>query len=1058
MRKIIFILILGIGIMMAQKHDWENQNIIGVNKEKPHATFIPFSNIDQAKNLNIEDSEWYKSLNGKWDFKWVKNPSEKPENFHKSNFSTKTWDKIDVPSNWQLEGFGIPIYVNIKYPFKKDPPRVMSEPDKNYTAYQFRNPVGSYRRTFTIPENWKEREVFIHFAGVKSAFYLWINGQKVGYSQGSMTPAEFNITEFLQEGQNVIAAQVYRWSDGSYLECQDMWRLSGIYRDVYLYSTPHVYIRDFHVKSELDKNYEDASLEVISYVKNRAEKGAKDIFLELSLIDENGNFVKKQILRQEKRNYLYPQAEAVYRLKTEITNPKKWTAETPNLYKVVLKLRQGNKILQTVSTDYGFREVEIIDGHLCINGKQIYIKGVNRHEHDPDRGRAITRKRIEEDIKLIKRNNINTIRTSHYPNHPYFYKMCNKYGIYVIDEANIESHGMGYDPQKSFANNPAWEQAHFDRIQSLVERDKNHPCVIIWSLGNEAGAGVNFEKARDWISQRDSRPVQYERSLGKSTTDIVCPMYTHYNKIKEYASLQAGNILWEGYLGGIGRLAAEEQRQRPFIMCEYAHAMGNSVGNLQDYWDVIESVPYAQGGCIWDFVDQGLRAVSDNGQKYFKYGGDFGDQPNDSNFCCNGLVQPDRTPNPGLYEVRKVYENIDILAENVEEGLVRIKNKNTFLFTDYVEFGWELSENGHIIQSGNLDVYPVPPNSELVKKVDIKKPHKIAGNEYFLKVSARLKEPTDWADQGFIVAWDQHKINWEAEEKITENISPHEPLDYKATDSNYIIEVDGREVAIDKNSGYISELKIGRWKVLESPLKPNFWRIPTDNDRGYDMEDHQGLWENIRFTLKDFNIDTLKNGDLQFKLQTISDISNKIRMNLAYQINGKGDIKVETEIFHNGNNIPPMPRFGMQGQINDRYEEVKWYGRGPWENYWDRKTGSEIKVFDKNIADLNHVYVRPQECGNRSDCRWVSLTKNGEQGIMIKGHPTIDFSAWPWTPENLASADHMHELNLAENITLNIDYKQMGVGGDNSWGAQPHQKYTLHKNHYKYSFTIKLID
>ncbi len=1057
MKKLILMFALLFQLVFAQKVAWENEQIVGINKEKPHATMISYSTVKEAIKDDMTASKWYKSLNGKWDFNWVKTPDERPKDFYKINYSTKDWDKIAVPANWQLEGYGVPIYVNTRYPFHKNPPYVMGEPDEKYTAHKYRNPVGSYRRTFTVPEDWNDREIFIHFAGVKSAFYLWINGEKVGYSQGSMTPAEFNITKYLKKGDNILAVEVYRWSDGSYLECQDMWRLSGIYRDVYLHSTPKVHIRDFHVNVDLDKEYEDAMMDVVTFVKNRDNKPVKLVYVELSLFDEAGNFVQKKVLRKEPRIHLYPNAEAVLRLKAKIYNPKKWTAETPNRYKVVLTLRdENNEILECVSTDHGFREVDIIDGHLCVNGKQVYIKGVNRHEHDPDFGRTISKKRIEEDIKLIKQNNINTIRTSHYPNKSYFYKMCDKYGLYVIDEANIESHGMGYLPDKNLANNPAWGNAILDRIQSMVERDKNHPSIILWSLGNESGAGVNMEQARDWIASRDSRPVHYERSLAKSTTDIVCPMYVHYNSIKAYSGKGKTKTGWNNYPGGDEDVPAEAERLRPYIMCEYAHAMGNSVGNLQDYWDVIESSPYAQGGCIWDFVDQGLRATGDNSKEYFKYGGDYGDYPNDGNFCCNGLVMPDRTLNPSMYEVRKVYNNIDFIDEDVENGMIRIKNKFAFISTDEFDFKWELTKNGRVIQTGDLNVYPIEPQHERVLKIDYKKPEKIADNEYFVRISAHLKKSEIWAKKGHEIAWDQHQIDWKTDKKIAKKTSKHDKIKYEEINGSIAIELDGKEVVFNKETAALKTFKKGRKEIITSPLKPNFWRIPNDNDEGYQMEKDLGIWKNVVTEVTKTDVKNLENGDLQIAFDAKTNISDDITIKIVYVINEKCDVAVTAEVFHNDKNIPPMPRFGMQCQIDNRYEDVKWFGRGPWENYWDRKTGSEIKVFEKNIDDLNHVYVRPQECGNRSDCRWVSLTRNGKTGIKITGEPTIDFSAWPWTVENLSTANHMHELKKADAITLNIDYKQMGVGGDSSWGARPHKQYTLYKNYYKYRFRLEL--
>jgi beta-galactosidase len=647
----ISLILLSPGGGVAEVNDWENPEMIGRNNEPAHCTLVPYADTRSALTGTPETSPYYKLLSGKWKFHWVKNFAGVPKDFHKVDYDVSDWKHIPVPSMWQLQGYGIPRYLNTRYAFKADPPHVP-------TDY---NPIGLYRTEFTVPADWERRQVFLHFEGVDSAFYLWINGQEVGYSQGSMTPAEFRITPYLRPGENILAAQVIRWSDGSYLECQDMWRLSGIFRDVYLFSTPTVHLRDFFVRSYLDGQNRDAVLSVVAMLHNYSHKPAGAHSVDVTLLDGKGNPVGKSPLMSDRIASISGSSDGTIEIRMNVSNPLKWSAEAPNLYVVMLELKDATgKIIEVERCNFGFRKVELTNGQLQVNGRSILIKGVNRHEFDPDRGRAVTYERMVQDIELLKRNNINAVRTSHYPDNPKWYDLCDRYGIYLIDEANIESHGIGYDPAKTLGNKPEWQLAHMDRTISMVERDKNHPSIIIWSLGNEAGDGINFEATSAWIHQRDpSRPVHYERAMdyrnhtARPHTDIVCPMYAGIGWLQQYA---------------------KTGQDRPLILCEYAHAMGNSVGNLQDYWDTIEAYAHLQGGFIWDWVDQGLRKSAkrtpDGAESadYWAYGGDFGDQPTDGNFCCNGIVQPDRKPNPSLYEVKKVYQYIKVHPVDATAG------------------------------------------------------------------------------------------------------------------------------------------------------------------------------------------------------------------------------------------------------------------------------------------------------------------------------------------------------------------------------------------------------
>ena len=641
--------------------------MFAVNKEKPHASFYAYANQKDALSFNRNKAVFFKLLNGYWPFHWAKEPGQRPVDFYRPDYDVSGWDSIKVPSNWELEGYGIPIYVNSSYPFAMENPQPPAIPEGW-------NPVGSYRKVFTVDKSWKDKRIYIHFGAVKSAFYLWINGHKIGYSQGSKLPAEFEISNCLQDGNNTLAIEVYRWSDGSYLECQDFWRLSGIERDVYLYAVNDISIRDFHFKTDLDSNYinADFSLEVELETKHSGE----DYALEARLKEGN-----KTLFNANKVGVIDNLSKKIT-FSGSVLKPLKWTAETPHLYTLCINLKdKNNMVLESTAVKVGFRKVEIKGGQLLVNGKAIYLKGVNRHEHDEYNGHVIGRESMLQDIKLMKEHNINAVRTCHYPNHPLWYQLCDEYGLYLIDEANIESHGMGYG-ERSPAKDTAWQAAHLDRVQRMVQRDKNHPSVIIWSLGNEAGDGVNFEVCSNWIHRFDSsRPVQYERAGQKSHTDIVCPMYAPIDRLIHYG---------------------KQVQTRPYILCEYAHAMGNSVGNLQDYWDVIERYDNLQGGFIWDWVDQGLVKHTDDGQKYRAYGGDYGpkDIPSDKNFCMNGLLSSDRTLHPAVHEVKKVYQNIEIEAVPFDNSALRITNKYDFITLDRFRLEWEMTKNGYAVSEG----------------------------------------------------------------------------------------------------------------------------------------------------------------------------------------------------------------------------------------------------------------------------------------------------------------------------------------------------------------------
>jgi beta-galactosidase len=1021
-------LLLGIAqnpVSAQERNDWENPDVIGVNKEAPHCTLMVYPDKSSAIKGERYLSPFYHSLNGRWRFHWVDKPVERPMGFFETDFDDSHWDLVEVPCNWQLQGYGIPIYLNQPYPFKKDPPYIQH----NY------NPVGSYRTVFVVPEKWGDREVFLHFDGVESAFYCWINGEEVGYSQGSRTPAEFNVTSLLKSGENILACEVYRWSDGSYLECQDFWRLSGIFRNVYLWAAPKVHIRDFEVGIELDESYRDAQLGLEVELVNYGAQTAGGVTLEAILVDP---------FQDEEHTLaripdLTVATEITRTISSTLQNPRKWSAEAPHLYPLILALKtRGGEVLEYTGCQVGFREVELKGGQLLINGQAVHFKGVNRHDHDPLKGHYVSRASMVRDIELMKQHNLNAVRTSHYPNDPEWYELCDRYGLYLVDEANIESHGMGYHPDVTLGNNPAWKTAHMDRIQRMVERDKNHPSVVIWSMGNEAGDGVNFVACSDWLHRRDpSRPVHYERALLRNHVDIYSPMYMRIEGLKQYAS---------------------RPQKRPLILCEYAHAMGNSVGNLQDYWDVIEAEPQLQGGFIWDWVDQAIFSKTSDGRPFFAYGGDFGDVFNDANFLCNGLIQPDRKPNPHLYEVKKVYQNVKVEAVNLEAGRFRVKNKHFFINLNNFNVLWELAEDGRPIQNGEIKPLALEAGGEGELKIPFNKAALRAGSEYHIQIQFTLPKEELWAKKGHIVAWDQFALSTQAESPGISTSASMPSLNVSETQKAFSIIGENFEIKIGKGSGAIEEYRWGSADLIRSPLAPNFWRAPTDNDQGNRMQWRQSVWrmagpdravENASLTREDDTHITIR---ADFSLP-----AGTSRLTIKYDIYGNGDIVV-TNLLEAGDNLPNLPRYGMQMTIPGEFENISWFGRGPHESYWDRKTGAAVGIYRARVAEQIHPYIRPQECANKTDVRWMALVDQNGAGWLVVGQPLLSASAWPFTQSDLERAEHTFDLRLRDTVTLNLDYKQMGVGGDNSWGARPHEPYTLPAGtSYSYSFRLSPI-
>ena len=1010
--------------------DWENPKMFNQNKEEPHATFIPYPNERKALKLRFVDSPYYHSLNGMWKFKWIKKPADVPKGFYKDDFDVSDWKRFPVPANWEFNGYGTPIYVNQRYEWTE-------HPNPPHVPHDY-NPVGLYKRHFSVPQKWQDREIFIHFGAVKSAFYIWINGKYVGYSQGSKTPAEWDITKYLHPGDNSVALQVFRWSDGSYLECQDFWRVSGIERDVYLYATPKIRIRDFFVHTDLDEHYRDADLRVDVDLRHHLPKTPKGKFtLQLKLLNR-----KKQLVVSTTKSFDFRGKNAQTVLQTSVKNPLKWTAETPFLYYLLLELKDGNgKVLEVVKNRIGFREIEIHNGQLWVNGVPVYIKGVDRHEHDERTGHVVSYASMIKDIKLMKEFNINAVRTSHYPNDPRWYDLCDMYGIYLVDEANIESHGMGYGP-RSLAKQPEWLDAHLDRIRRMVERDKNHPSVIIWSLGNEAGDGPNFVQCSKWLHHRDpSRPVQYERAGEKKYVDIVAPMYP-------WAYLERYGYRWH--------------EDRPLIMCEYSHAMGNSNGNLKEYWDVIERYPNLQGGFIWDWVDQGIaRYDSATGKKWWAYGGDFGpkDVPSDLNFCINGLVLPDRTPHPALWEVKKVYQNVAFATVPFATNKIRIKNKYAFTNLNAFNFDYFVQANGKTIFKKRLPVLNIKPGLDTVVVIALPTPLPEPGVEYTLNFSVKARE-SHWATPaGQEVANAQFLLPWSSKEKSAPGATFPK---LKVKKSKHQIKIKGSNFRLifDRKKGTLSSF---RWKdreLLKAGPLPDFWRAPTDNDFGNKMPERCAVWRQATYQRKVRSVlfEKVNDGHVRIRVHFyLPAVQSNLK--IVYDVFGNGLIKVSDSLRVGANvQLPELPRFGLRMRVDSSLNKARWFGRGPHENYWDRKRSAYLGDYSLPVEKMFFPYVSPQETGYRTDTRWMALQDSTGAGILFAGEPTFCFSALRYPMEELErkyrGQKHLNQIHEGDFTEVMIDYGQTGVGGDDSWWAKPHAQYVLLPENYRYSFYI----
>ena len=1019
---------------------WEDPEIVQINKEQARAHFIPYATAEQAANDKIWDSPNIVSLNGIWKFNLSENPGERPFYFFKDDYDTRDWSEIPVPSNWELEGFDYPIYTNVKYPHAKTPPLIQ----EHY------NPVGSYKRVFKIPSSWAENEIILHFGAASSMLNVWVNEQFVGYSEDSKTPAEFNITKHLKKGTNTLAVEIFRWCDASYLEDQDFWRLSGITRDVFLMARNKQHIRDFEVTSDLDENYQNGVFALDVEVLN-SEAEDKTISVEAKLLDGD------KIIEDLSVNTIVSEGKNPVSFKANLSGVKKWTAETPNLYLLLITLKdQAGEVIEVLRQDVGFRKIEIKNGQLMVNGQPIYMKGVNLHEHHDVKGHVVDKETMLKDIEVMKSHNINTVRTSHYPQPELWYKLCNKYGLYVIDEANIESHGMGYG-KESLAKDPVWAKAHMSRTENMYHRDKNQPSVVIWSLGNEAGNGINFEETYNYLKEVDeTRPVQYERAGLQFNTDIYCPMYMTIKRMEEYAKTNP---------------------ERPLIQCEYAHAMGNSVGNFQDYWDLIESYDVLQGGCIWDWVDQGLLTTNEDGEEFWAYGGDFGPDtvPSDGNFCNNGLVNPDRGIKPHLLEVKKVYQNIGFKPINLKEGLLEIQNKYSFINLNNFDFSWNITANGEMVKKGQL--------AELNVEAGSKKPIRIeysitpeAGTEYFLNLSAKTKKKDGLVPENYELANEQMKLPvFKAALKADVKAFPE--LSIKENDTEIRVSGEGFSVSFDKNAGLVKSFRSGETELLTSGPVPNFWRAPIDNDYGNGLDVRSRVWrkagQNRKVVRVKLNPIAANKVSVDFVFELVNEKNEKIAdYQSTYTVYGRGDVKVDNTFRMTKKDLPEIPLMGMNLVMPRQFDQMSWFGRGPHESYWDRKTSAFVGKYSGSVADQYWAYLRPQENGNKTDVRWMTITNPSGTGLLFIGKPLLEVSAHHNIMEDFESPArtdgrhvegvetvnrHTTDVKPRDLTSVNVNYKQMGVGGDNSWGAWTHEKYRLTGKEYSYSFRMRAI-
>ena len=1032
MKKYVFLGLAGCALLSANAQtfkEWQDESVNEVNRAAMHTHFFAYENAEKAGSDVKENSKNFMSMNGSWKFFWVKNADQRPTDFWRVGYNDKGWDDMKVPAVWELNGYGDPIYVNIGYPwrnqYKNNPPHVPTE----------KNHVGSYRREFVIPADWSGKDIVAHFGAVSSNMYLWVNGKFVGYSEDSKLEAEFDLTPYVKPGQkNLIAFQVFRWCDGSYFEDQDFFRYTGVARDCYLYARNKKRIDDIRVVPDLDAEYKSGSLTV-----NLSLKGNAAVSLEL-LDAANKTVATAEVKGAGKQSSVI-----------RVDNPNKWTAETPYLYTLRATLKEGGKVTEVVPLKVGFRKIELKNSQLLVNGQPVLFKGADRHEMDPDGGYVVSRERMIQDIQIMKKFNLNAVRTCHYPDDSFWYDLCDKYGIYVVAEANLESHGMGYD-EATLAKVPSFKKTHLERNQRNVQRNYNHPSIIFWSLGNEAGYGSNFDAAYDWVKKEDpSRAVQYERSGYEGKTDIHCPMYLNYKDCIKYCE--------------------DDSKTKPLIQCEYAHAMGNSEGGFKEYWDLVRKYPKYQGGFIWDFVDQSCRWTGKNGKMIYAYGGDFNRfDASDNNFCDNGLISPDRVPNPHMYEVGYFYQNIWTTAADLKAGELNVYNENFFRDLSAYALEWEVMKNGIVVRTGRVDNLNVAPQQTAKIKLDLGKTCACA--EWLLNVKYVQKQREGLIPAGHIVAKDQLVLNaYKAPAMTLQNVTDMNiqtalPRIDDANSQCVMIEGENFNIQFAKADGFMDKYMVDGLDMIKegAKLTPNFWRAPTDNDFGAGLQQKYAVWKNPKFKLASLKSE-MKDGLAVVSAEyEMPSVSAGTKLQLTYEINNRGAVKVNQKLVaEKGAKVSNIFRFGMQMVMPKSFENISYYGRGPVENYIDRKWATELGVYNQTVTDQFYAYIRPQENGNKTDIRWWKQLNEAGRGLQFVAEAPFSASALHYTIESLDSGwekkqEHSNEVEPADLTNFLIDKVQMGLGCVDSWGAIPREEYMLPYGDYEFTFIMQPIN
>ncbi|UOF88710.1 DUF4981 domain-containing protein [Fodinisporobacter ferrooxydans] len=1017
--------------------DYENPSLLQRNRLPARSYFFSYADVSEALSYEREQSIGFQLLNGNWKFHYSKTVMEAPEDFYHPDYDVQDWDMLAVPSCWQMHGYGTPHYTNVIYPFPVNPPHVPTE-----------NPTGSYRREFTIDSSWSNRRIRLRFEGVDSAFHVWVNGKELGYSQGSRTPSEFDITSYVHEGTNTLAVRVYQWSDGSYLEDQDMWWLSGIFRDVYLLATPFVHIDDVFVQTQLDEAYQDAKLKIQMSLCNTRQADIQGYQVEVQLLDASYQVV------QAIDNATIAD---VSHLEFVVSKPQKWSAESPYLYHLLLALKDStNNLVETVPVRVGFRSVEIKDGLLLVNGVPILFKGVNRHEHHPDLGRSIPLEVMKQDLLIMKQHNINAIRTSHYPSDPRFYEWCDIFGFYVIDEADLETHGFDVvGDWTQLTDSPEWQPACLDRMQRMVHRDKNHPSVIMWSLGNESGLGRNHAAMSAWARSFDpTRVIHYEGEtryilLNKENT-------LNQQKLETTAGAKTADVYSTMYTSvqDMEVLGKRTDLKHPHILCEFAHAMGNGPGGLKEYFEVFYTYDRLQGGFVWEWIDHGIRQMAENGKEYFGYGGDFGNRPHDGNFVIDGLIFPDRTPSPGLIEYKKAIEPVKVDALQLADGTIQVTNRYDFISLKHLQVSWNVTSDGAIQHSGSLTLPEIPPGQSKTVSVPYQLPSVLsAGADYWLNISFRLAVDTMWAKAGHEVAWAQFEL---PQKQPRRNVSIELPLHVEETKT--ALQVTGRDFALTFSKVYG---QIAAWTYLGQTLlhegpRLNVWRAPVDNDHISLKEwKHAGVHgmkhrvDSVAYSVNEYHVQITVNVRLAPPVWKWG-----IRTTYTYTIFGSGDVILRVQGIPEGEFPSTLPRIGLQMKLPKFLDTVIWYGRGPGESYSDSKQAGKIDIYKKNADELMTNYVHPQENGNRTDVRWVSLTNSRGAGLLAVGFRDFNFSVHRFLPEDFERAKHTHELTPREDLVLHLDAAQHGLGSA-TCGPDVLPQYQLKTGPFEYQVRLR---